>query len=109
VTVQRRGNRPVVSADDVRAVHRDGGIQLVVPEHAIVTPLAKEEADRHGIELVDQASKQSPTSPVSELHVPTCNPGDVERVVERVRGLVPEADATQVRQIAERVLARWGQ
>ena len=107
--VQRRGSRPVVSADDVRAIHRDGGIQLLVPEHAIVTPLAKEEADRHGIELVDQARRQPPTSPVSHRHVPTCNPDDVERVVERVRDLVPEANATQVRQIAERVLARWGQ
>ena len=109
MTVQRRGNRPVVSADDVRAIHRDGGVQLLVPEHAIVTPLAKEEADRHGIELVDQTSKRSPTLPASDRHVPTCNPDDVERVVERVRGLVPEADETQVRQIAERVLARWGQ
>lgn len=108
MTVRGRGNRPVVSADDVRAIHRDGRFQLLVPENAIVTPLAREEADRHGIELVSKANTSSPTPPVADRHVPTCDPDDVERVVERVRGLVPEASATQVRQIAERVLARWG-
>ncbi|MEJ2153679.1 MAG: hypothetical protein P8Y29_12260 [Gemmatimonadota bacterium] len=86
MTVRGRGSRPVVSADDVRAVHRDGSFQLVVPENAIVTPLAREEADRHGIELVEPGKTPNPSP-----------------------GLVPEADATQVRQIAERVLARWGQ
>ena len=107
MTARGRGSRPLVSADDVRAVHRDGGFQLVVPENAIVTPLAREEADRHGIELVKPGRTPNP-SPAGR-HVPTCDPSDIERVVERVRGLVPEADATQVRQIAERVLARWGQ
>lgn len=100
-----RGSRPVVSADDVRAVHRDGSFQLVVPENAIITPLAREEADRHGVELVETGKTPNPAG----RHIPTCDPSDVERVVERVRGLVPEADATQVRLIAERVLARWGQ
>jgi hypothetical protein len=101
-----RGSRPVVSADDVRAVHRDGSFQLVVPENAIITPLAREEADRYGIELVKRGETRNP--PVAGHHIPTCDPSDVERVVERVRDLVPEADATQVRQIAERVLTRWG-
>jgi hypothetical protein len=104
--VRGRGSRPVVSADDVRAVHRDGSFQLVVPENALITPLAREEADRHGIELVERG--KTPNPPAAGRHIPTCNPSDVERVVERVRGLVPEADATQVRQIAKRVLTRWG-
>lgn len=107
MTARGRGSRPVVSADDVRAVHRDGSFQLIVPENAIITPLAREEADRHGIELIDRA-KSSPKPPATGHHAATCDPDDVERVVERVRGLVPEADAIQVRQIAERVLTRWG-
>ena len=106
MTLRGRGSRSVVSADDVRAVHRDGRFQLVVPDNALITPLAREEADRHGIELVEGG--KTPTPPTTGRHVPTCDSSDVERVVERVRGLVPEADATQVRQIVERVLARWG-
>lgn len=105
MTSRGRGSRPVVSADDVRAVHRDGSFQLVIPANALITPLAREEADRHGIELVERG--KTPNPPNTGCHIPTCDPSDVERVVERVRGLVPEADATQVRQIVERVLTRW--
>src|SRR3970040_787114 len=43
---------PVLSADDVRASRRRGETRLVVPEGALVTPLAKDEAQRLGIELV---------------------------------------------------------
>lgn len=108
MTMGRRGGRPVISADDVRAVHREGNFRLVIPENAIVTPLAREEADRRGVELVqnDRASRANP--PPTSRHVSTCDPNDVERVVERVRSLVPEANAAQVRQIAKRVLSRWG-
>lgn len=106
MTLRGRGSRPIVSADDVRAVHRDGSFQLVVPDNALITPLAREEADRHGIELVKRGD--TPHPPATGRHIPTCDKSDVERVVERVRGLVPEADATQVRQIVERVLTRWG-
>jgi hypothetical protein len=59
-------------------VHRDGSFQLVVPENALITPLAREEADRHGIELVERG--KTPNPPAAGRHIPTCNPSDVERV-----------------------------
>jgi hypothetical protein len=40
--------------------------------------------------------------------VATCDPDDLERVVERVRTQVPDADQAQVREIARRILERGG-
>lgn len=105
-------SRPVVSAEDVRVAHRRGETRLAVPSGAIVTPLAREEAGRSGIELVEGAGGQpgfAPAAPSSSSpHVPTCDPDDLERVVERVRERVPGADPAQVREIVRRVLEREG-
>ena len=99
-------SRPVISADDVRAARRRGETRLAVPHEAIVTPLARDEAERHGIELVrPRAGGESPTTPTP--HRATCDPDDLERLVERVRARVPGADPAQVREIARRVLERW--
>lgn len=103
-------SRPVVSADDVRAARKRGETRLAVPSGAIVTPLARDEAERWGIELGEVA--ESPVqagaeSRVLDPHVPTCDPDDLERLVARVRARVPDADTGQVREIARRVLERW--
>lgn len=98
-------SRPVLSADDVRAAHRRREHRLTVPAGAIVTPLARDEAAKWGIELVE-GKQVTPEAPSSATHVPTCDPDDLERVVERVRARVPDADPAVVREIAERVLAR---
>jgi hypothetical protein len=113
--------RPVVSAEDVRAAHRRRELRLVVPSDAIVTPLARDEAARRGIDLVsanlEHATTRSSPAPTGmaspspgtpDRHVATCDPDDLERVVERVRRQVPDADLAIVREIAERVLARGG-
>ena len=104
-------SRPVLSADDVRASRRRGETRLVVPEGALVTPLAKDEAQRLGIELVadlQSGSVARSTPPSGERHVATCDPDDLERVVERVRTQVPDADQAKVREIARRILERGG-
>ncbi len=116
-------SRPVFSADDVRAAHRRKETRVPVPAGAIVTPLARDEAARWGIELVEEsgAAGSSPRSGGSvrpggppaattdaRPHVATCDPDDVERIVERVRQRVPGADPAQVREIARRVLERLG-
>ena len=103
--------RPVFSAEDVRAAARRGDLRLVVPPDAIVTPLARDEAARRGIELVE-GEETSPPPPVaaadSSRRSATCDPDDVERIVERVRARMPSADAAQVRDIARRLLERLG-
>lgn len=97
-------SRPVVSADDVRAARRTGAVQVEVPPGAIVTPLAREEASRWGIDLVPPAEiATTPDEPGSDPS------SDVDRIVERVRGLVPDADPEVVRQIARNVLRRWSE
>ena len=93
-------SRPVVSADDVRAAARKGELRVAVPADAIVTPLARDEAARRGIELVEGRSSSTRSA--------TCDPDDLERIVERVRERVPGADAAQVRDIARRLLERLG-
>lgn len=101
-------SRPVVSADDVRAARKRGETRLAVPRGAIVTPLARDEAERWAIELAEVA--ESPVQAgagVRSPHVPTCDPNDLERLVARVRARVPDADTGQVREIARRVLERW--
>jgi hypothetical protein len=105
-------SRPVISADDVRAAHRRREHRVAVPPGAIVTPLARDEAAKWGIELVEgkEATPEAASPPAMErAHVPTCDPDDLERVIERVRARVPDADPAVVREIAERVLARLGQ
>ncbi|HEY7472715.1 MAG TPA: hypothetical protein VIE68_10260 [Gemmatimonadota bacterium] len=101
--------RPVVSAEDVRAAARKGELRLAVPADAIVTPLARDEADRRGIELVERGGRTSVT-PAATSPAPsaTCDPDDVERIVERVRARMPNASAAQVRDIARRLLERLG-
>lgn len=94
-------SRQVVSAEDVRAAARKGELRLAVPEDAIVTPLARDEAARRGIELVEGG-------PPLPSRSATCDPDDVERIVERVRERVPGADTAQVRDIARRLLERLG-
>ena len=107
-------SRPVVSAEDVRAAARRGELQLAVPAYAIVTPLARDEADRRGIELVEAGStlpdnaRAAGTPSPGQAPSPTCDPDDVERIVERVRARLPSADAAQVRDIARRLLERLG-
>lgn len=107
-------SRAVVSADDVRAARHRGETRLAVPPGAIVTPLARDEAARSGIELSEEAGGEAGAasalrgSPTPGAHVPTCDPDDLERVVRRVRERVPDADPGQVREIARRVLEREG-
>ena len=103
-------SRPVVSADDVRAARRRGESRLVIPPGAIVTPLARDEAERYGIELAlteAAVTGRGTASSAPGRHVPTCDPDDLERLVERVRALVPGAEPAQVREIARRVLEHW--
>lgn len=102
---RRDMSRPILSADDVRAARRRGELRLAVPDQAIVTPLARDEADRWGIELVT-ADRSPPESPDGTAPAATCDPDELERIVERVRALVPRADTAQVREIARRVLDR---
>jgi hypothetical protein len=98
-------SRPVVSADDVRAAARKGDLRLELPAGAIVTPLARDEAARRGIELVEGGVTFGENSP---RRAATCDPDDVERVVERVRERLPDADPALVRDIARRLLDRLG-
>ena len=103
--------RPVVSADDVRAAHRRREHRLPIPSDAIVTPLARDEAAHWGIELVELAGRgESRTAGTAAppRHVATCDPDDLERVIERVRRQVPDADPAVVREVAQRVLDRLG-
>lgn len=107
-------SRPVISADDVRAVHRRREHRLAIPAGAIVTPLARDEAAKWGIELIEGAGTGAAatasaglSSPAPALpHVATCDPGDLERIIDRVRKQVPDADPAVVREIAQRVLER---
>ena len=98
-------SRPVLSADDVRGARKRGETRLVVQEGALVTPLARDEADRLGVELVPPTAAAAPTR---SHHAATCDPGDLERVIERVRAQVPGADPAQVREIARRILEQGG-
>ena len=75
-----------------------------MPSDAIVTPLARDEAARRGIELVEGSHSKASSAP----RPATCDPDDVERIVERVRGRMPGADLAQVRDIARRLLERLG-
>lgn len=104
-------SRPVVSAEDVRAAARRGELQLAMPADAIVTPLARDEASRHGVELVvgQEAPRGSDPLRADRSRAATCDPDDVERIVERVRARVPGADPGQVRDIARRLLERLGE
>ncbi|MFN2382993.1 MAG: hypothetical protein ABR559_01870 [Gemmatimonadota bacterium] len=97
--------RPVISAEDVRAVHRARGSRLELPADALVTPLARDEADRWGIELA------TASPPSTTPHAPTCDPPSdagrdeaLEQIVTRVQARVPQADPAQVREISRRVL-----
>lgn len=96
--------RPVLSADDVRAARKRSETRLVVPEGALVTPLARDEAERLGVELVEAGAMPMRGG----RHAATCDPDDLERVIERVRGQVPGADPAQVREIARRILEQGG-
>ena len=107
-------SRPVVSAEDVRAAARKGELRIGVPPDTIVTPLARDEAARRGIDLVEV--EREPPTPASSIDATgaagprsrsaTCDPDDVERIVERVRARMPGADARQIRDIARRLLER---
>jgi hypothetical protein len=103
-------SRPVFSAEDVRAAARRGELSLAVPAAAIVTPLARDEAARRGIDLIEETVAAGSAPPVASGGVPppaaTCDPDDVERIIERVRARVPGADSAQVREIARRLLER---
>jgi len=106
-------SRPVFSAEDVRAAARRGELSLAVPAGAIVTPLARDEAARRGIDLIDETSAAGsappiPTGGAAAPRAATCDPDDVERIVKRVRARVPGADLAQVREIARRLLERLG-
>lgn len=101
-------SRPVFSAEDVRAAARAGQTWLAVSPDAIVTPLARDEASRRGIELVEATVERPAATPPAERHSATCDPDDAERIVERVRARVPGADPAQVREIARRLLERLG-
>ena len=57
-------SRPVFSAEDVRAAARRGELTLAVPPDAIVTPLARDEAARRGIELVEAVPERRDGSDV---------------------------------------------
>jgi hypothetical protein len=96
--------RPVFSAEDVRAAARRGELSIAMPPDAIVTPLARDEAARRGIALLDTPASTA-SSPRRSA---TCDPDDVERIVERVRARLPGADVGQVRDIARRLLERLG-
>lgn len=89
--------RPLISAEDVRTARQRRETRLSVPAGAIVTPLARDEANGWGIELVEQPG----SAPAREVAS-----SDVERVVHRVLAQVPGADADQVRTIARRLLDR---
>jgi len=102
-------SRPVLSADDVRAAHRRREHRLAVAADAIVTPLARDEAAKWGIELVRGGDgPRSAGAAAPREHRATCAPDDLERVIERVRARVPGADPAVVREIAARVLGRLG-
>jgi hypothetical protein len=120
-------SRPVFSAEDVRAAARRGELRIAVPPDAIVTPLARDEAARRGIELDESRPSSMSTGSMSTASMSTasmssataggagsprrpatCDPDDVERIVERVRARMPGVDATQVRDIARRLLERLG-
>ena len=108
-------SRPVFSAEDVRAAARRGELALAVPPDAIVTPLARDEAARRGIELTEAGPGAAAPGSMGAASVTgsasrssTCDPDDVERIVERVRSRMPGADASQVRDIARRLLERLG-
>jgi hypothetical protein len=103
-------SRPVFSAEDVRDAARRGELSLAVPAGAIVTPLARDEAARRGIDLIEETIAAGSAPPIASGGVPpraaTCDPDDVERIIERVRARVPGADSAQVREIARRLLER---
>lgn len=103
-------SRPLVSADDVREAHRRRATRLEVPPDAIVTPLARDEAARWGIDLVEgepeDGAARAAARPPTRSRAATCDPDDVERVVRRVLDRVPHADPAQVREIARRALER---
>lgn len=101
-------SRTVVSAEDVRAAARRGDLRLAVPADAIVTPLARDEASRHGIELAVISPERRESSPPPAGRAATCDPDDVERIVDRVRARVPGAEPGQIRDIARRLLDRLG-
>ncbi|HUP18611.1 MAG TPA: hypothetical protein VM778_01525 [Gemmatimonadota bacterium] len=113
-------SRPVLSAADVRAARRRRETRLAVPAGAIVTPLARDEAARWGIELLEEragsgtpaaggpSAAGSSGAPSGSPRSATCDPSDLDRLVERVRARVPGADPAQVREIARRVLERLG-
>jgi hypothetical protein len=101
-------SRPVVSAEDVRAVARKGELRLELPADAIVTPLARDEAARRGIELIEMGTSPAPSGAKVPRGAATCDPDDVERIVEWVRERVPGADPAIVRDIARRLLERLG-
>ena len=112
--MEGRLSRPVISADDVRAAHRRREHRLAIPAEAIVTPLARDEAAKWGIDLVEVAGSAgtalatvSPSGPARH-HAATCDPDDLERIIDRVRKQVPDADPAVVREIAQRVLERLG-
>ncbi len=96
-------SRLVVSADDVRAAHRRNELSLPIPAKAIVTPLAREEAAKWGIELAESAGRVGDSDP-ADPRLATCDPDDVQRIVDRVRARAPGADPAQIREIARRVL-----
>jgi len=101
-------SRPLVSADDVRRARERRETRLAVPSGAIVTPLARDEAARWGIELVEERSPGRGRSRSDRSHAATCDPDDVERVVRRVLAKVPDADPARVREIARRALEQAG-
>lgn len=86
-------------------------MRVAVPADAIVTPLARDEAARRGIELVAPGSAPSAGAPPASApsRSATCDPDDVERIVERVRARMPGANLGQVREIARRLLERLGE
>jgi hypothetical protein len=79
-----------------------------VPAGAIVTPLARDEAERLGVDLVLNEPGALSTTVPGGRHAATCDPDDLDRVIERVRAQVPGADPAQVREIARRILEQGG-